>query len=127
MYIRFVTLKLDKDSKNKQGLFMAAEELNEDGELGRYEKNSVNNIISWFNENIEAPSLLSDSGNNRCIAWFKPEAKKSLNLMWELYHILQSKGIAVEVLKSDDIGEIRYEDEHQVIAQPHRHNRKRHY
>jgi hypothetical protein len=75
MYVKFVTLKLDKDLRNKQGLFMAAKELDEDGELDRYERDTVKNIINWFNENIGATSLLKEPGNNRCISWFKPEAK----------------------------------------------------
>lgn len=106
---------------------MATRALRDDGELDRYELESANKIFDWFNKNINAPGFLKLGGNNRCLSWFKPEAKEALEKMWELYHLLQSKGVAVEVLKSNDIGEIRYEDSYQVIAQPHRHNRKRHY
>lgn len=127
MYIRFVTLINDEDSKKKQGLFMATRELRDAGELDRYELETANKIFEWFNENVAAPSFLKEDGYNRCISWFKPDAKEALEKMWELYHLLQSKGVAVEVLKSDDIGEIHYDDRHQIIAQPHRYNRKRHY
>ena len=105
---------------------MTAQELRERGEFDRYELEAVTRIIEWFNENIKVPSILKKKGYNRCISWFKPESKTSLELMWELYHLLQSKGVSVEVLKNDEIGEILYEDEHQVVAQPWRHNRKVH-
>jgi hypothetical protein len=127
MYKRFVTLKNDEDSRKKQGLFMATRELRDEGELDRYELETANQIFEWFNENVDVPSFQKKDGCNRCISWFKPEAKEALEKMWELYHLLQSKGVAVEVLKSDDVGEIHYKDKHQIIAQPYRHNRKRHY
>ncbi len=44
--------------------------------------------------------------------------------MWELYYLLQAKGIAVEVMKKERVGEIKYEDNWQIVAQPLRHNRK---
>ncbi len=127
MYLRFVTLSKDKDSRQKEGLIIAAGRLIDEGELDRFELEMVKRIIDWFNEKMKVPSLLKDPGNNRCVAWFKSEAKEPLNMMWELYYLLQSKGIPVEVMKESDVGEIRYEDEWQIVAQGHRHNRKRHY
>jgi hypothetical protein len=124
MYLRFVTLNKDRDSKQKQGLITTAYDLRDEGELDRYELESVNRIINWFKANLTIPPILKREDSNRCIAWFKSDAKEPLDLMWELYHLLQSKGIPVEVLKQNEIGDIRYEDEWQVIAQPLRHNRK---
>ena len=124
MYLRFVTLRKDKDSKHKQGLVTYAYDLREEDELDQYELESVNRIIDWFKKNLKIPPILKRDDSNRCIAWFKPEAEEPLKLMWELYYLLQSKGVPVEVLKKNSVGEIKYEDQWQVIAQPIRHNRK---
>lgn len=124
MYLRFVTATQDEDSRKKQGLFHSANRLKQEGELDRYESEVVERIFRWFNDNVKVPWLLKAPGNNRCLSWFKPEAKQALHLMWEMYYLLQSKGVSVEVLKENDIGEIKYEDEVQVVAQPYRHNRK---
>lgn len=125
MYLRFVVLNKNKESKQKQGLITLSYDLRDEGELDRYELTTVNRIINWFKENLKSPPILKKDGNNRCIAWFKSEAKEPIELMWELYHLIQSKGIPVEIIKKDEIGEIKYEDEWQVIAQPLKHNRKR--
>ena len=127
MYLRFVTLTPDEESRKKQGLFFSVQRLLDDGEFDRYEIEAVKQILNWFNDKMKVPPLLKRDGNNRCIAWFKPEAEQAIKLMWEMYYLLQAKGIPVEVLKDDDVGEIHYEDDWQVIAQPYRHNRKRHY
>lgn len=124
MYLRFVTLNEDSRSRKKSGLIIAAIELREEGELDRYELATVNRIIDWFNEHLKVPSMLKRDDSNRCISWFKPDAHEPIEMMWELYYLFQTKGISVEVLKENSIGEVRYEDEWQVVSQPVRHNRK---
>ena len=124
MYLRFVTLGKDTDSKHKKGLITYAYDLRDDGELDRYELETINRIIDWFKENVKIPPILNRADSNRCLSWFKSEAEQPIKYMWELYYLLQSKGVAVEVLKEEIIGEIKYEDKWQVIAQPLRHNRK---
>ncbi len=125
MYLRFVTLAQDEHSRKKQGLFISTYSLKEEGEFDGYELETVERIFDWFNYYLKSPSFLKETGNNRCIAWFKPEVRVPLRYMWELYYLLQSKGVAVELLKARDVGHVRYEDEWQIIAQPYRHNRKR--
>ena len=124
MYLRFIGLNKDSDSKQKQGLITIAYDLRDEGEFDQFELDSVNRIINWFKDNLKVPPLLERQDSNRCIAWFKSEAEEPLKQIWELYYLLQNKGVAVEVLKEKNIGDIRYEDEWQVIAQPNRHNRK---
>lgn len=124
MYLRFVTLGKDVDSKKKQGLITYVYDLRDEGELDRYELEAVNRIIDWFKEHVKIPPILKRNDSNRCISWFKPEAEQPIKYMWELYYMLQAKGVAVEVLKEEKIGNIKYEDEWQVVAQPLRHNRK---
>jgi len=124
MYLRFVILNKHKSSKSKQGLITAAYDLRDEYELDRYELEAVNRIIDWFKKYLQIPSILERDDSNRCISWFKTDAKEPIEMMWELYYLFQSKGISVEILKKKEIGEIKYEDEWQVVAQPDRHNRK---
>ena len=124
MYLRFVTLNKHDASKSKQGLITYAYELRDEYELDSYELEAVNRIIDWFKKHLKIPSILDRDDSNRCISWFKTDAKEPLEMMWELYYLFQSKGISVEILKQKEIGEIKYEDDWQVVAQPVRHNRK---
>ena len=78
MYLRFVTLTQDKYSRQKQGLFVSTGSLKEEGEFDRYELEAVDRILGWFDCYLKSPSLLKEAGNNRCIAWFKPEARLPL-------------------------------------------------
>ena len=122
MYLRFVGLNVDRASKYKQGLFTLAYDLKYKGEFDRYELDATSRILGWFENNLKIPAILKERDSNRCIAWFKPEAKEPIRQMWELYYLLQHKGLSVEVLKSIEIGRIKYKDEWQVIAQPNKQN-----
>ena len=127
MYIRFVMLAKDMDSRHPEGLIIGASRLIEEDVFDREEQEAVEQILRWFNQNLKIPPLLKQPGRNRCLSWFKPEAKEALRMMWELFNLLKKKGVAVDFIKKEDVGNVFYEDECQIVAQPYRHNRKRHY
>jgi hypothetical protein len=78
----------------------------------------------WFNENLEEPTRFTASKPpfyrkpNKAISWFKDTAKDHLAHIRDLVVILQSHGIAVQMLKTDRVGYVVYEDEYQIVAEP---------
>jgi hypothetical protein len=55
---------------------------------------------------------------NKAISWFRHSADEHLNHVRELVAILQNHGIIVQLLKTDRVGYVVYEDEYQIVAEP---------
>jgi len=55
---------------------------------------------------------------NKAISWFKDTAKDHLAHIRDLVGILQNHGIAVQMLKTETVGYVVYEDEYQIVAEP---------
>lgn len=122
-FIRFTLLSSDTDSGRKTGVLVAAHQLRDDGDLSVDEHNDLRLILSWFNQHLKIPKVLSEKGNARAISWFKTEAKKPLERMWALKALLDIHDINVEVHKTTDPGMIIYEDGWQVVAKPRKHQK----
>jgi hypothetical protein len=126
MYLRFVVPDIDEDSDMELGVFHAVRNLREEGKLYRYEEERHDLIRQWFNENLEKPTRFTASKPpfyrkpNKAISWFKDSANEHLNYVRELVAILQNHGVIVQLLKTDSVGYVVYEDEYQIVAEPFR-------
>jgi hypothetical protein len=116
MYLRFVTKGIDEDSHKQKGVFMAAYELLDSGDLSKDEWQRVRTTLDWFSQHLPNPS--KDFNPSRAIFWFKSEAKDSVKRVWELVAILREHGHFVEVFKCRRLANIRYRDSFQVAAYP---------
>lgn len=123
MYVRFVIHKLDEDSGRRQGLFQAMSDLDYEGILLLYEQGLYDDIYEWFRHNLKKPRSLSRSGKTgakaAAISWFKDSAKDHIEKMREIAFVLESHGIAVEMIQTERPGYIVYEDQFQVAAEPY--------
>ena len=54
----------------------------------------------------------------RAISWFRDSAREHIAWIRGLVAILENHGVAVQMLKSNHVGYIVYEDEYQVVAEP---------
>ena len=121
-FIRFVVGPLDEDSGRRQGLFHALSELQHSGELLPHEESAYDEIRGWFNDNLEKPASFSRSARphakNVAISWFKDSAIEHVRQMHALSQILRAHHVHVEVIQSQRVGYVVYEDEHQVTAEP---------
>jgi len=117
-YIRFSTLLWDSDSTKKLGILVAAHELRDSDDISKGSHSDLVKALRWINENLEVPKILKKEEHRRAISWFKPEAKVMIQKMWELVAIMRENGIEVEILKTDDPGNVLYEDRLQIIAKP---------
>ena len=124
MYIRFVIGARDPDSGRDLGIFQAVYDLRDLGKLHPYEEAHVEELRQWFNVHLERPARFTTSKPpyyrkmNRAISWFKDSAQEHICRVREFVAILENHGVGVRMIKSDRVGYIVYEDEHQVVAEP---------
>ena len=55
MYLRFVIPANDRDSGCRMGIFQAAFDLRNYGDLRPYEEDRLAEALDWFNRNLRAP------------------------------------------------------------------------
>ena len=124
MYVRFVVSDIDENSGRETGVFHAIYNLRDQGELHPYEEPEVERIRKWFNQNLKTPDRFTSAKppyyrkQKRAISWFKDSALEHIARMREFVLIPQNHGICVEMLKSDRVGYVVYEDDHQIVAEP---------
>jgi hypothetical protein len=123
-YLRFVVADIHENSGKELGVFHAVLRLREGGKLDEHEEDLHDATRQWFNKNLEKPTRFTASKPpfyrkpNKAISWFKDTAKDHLAHIRDLVAILQSHGIAVQMLKTDRVGYVVYEDEYQIVAEP---------
>jgi hypothetical protein len=125
MLVRFCLLRRDTQSHSPQGVFQAAIELRDSGQLETYEEVWLERDLAWLRMHLPSPDCLRDDGNHRAISWFKPSAKNAIDKVCGIAALLESRGIAVRMITTADAGTIVYEDKWQVVAKPRRARSKR--
>jgi hypothetical protein len=120
MFLRFVVKQIDPDSRQPKGLFVIAHELLDSGILSNEEFVQLREILIWFNINLPAPnpSKPRHRAAHRAIFWFKADAQECISRIWEMAHLLEYHGYAIEMQKCRKLGNIVYEDKFQVAAFP---------
>ena len=124
MYLRFAIREIDEDSNRQRGIFHAARNLVESGNLLPSEEDSLLELRNWFNQHLEKPTRFTASKppfyrkQPKAIAWFKDTAVLHIEKIREMANILESYGIAVDVFKAERVGYVVYEDEYQIVAEP---------
>jgi hypothetical protein len=116
MYLRFTTTQIDDDSKRPQGVFVAAYELLDSGELPADEWTALRTILDWYKAHLPTPpdSFVA----SRAIFWFRAEAGENIRRIWELVTLLRAHGRHVNVQNCRHLGNIVFYDKYQVAAYP---------
>jgi hypothetical protein len=124
MFLRFVVAEIDDDSERELGVFQAIHKLRQSGVLTDHEMGQDGSLRKWFDKNLSKPSRFTTAKppyyrkKNRAISWFKDTAHEHIAKVRSLVSILQSHGVSVEMLKTELVGYVVYEDEYQVVAEP---------
>ena len=116
MYLRFVVTRIDEDSHRPQGVFVAAYELLESGDLNSDEWLHLRSLLDAFNKSLPHPPNNFQTG--RAIFWFKSGARENIRNIWDLVRLLRAHGYHVELHKCRHLANICYEDKLQVAAFP---------
>ncbi len=124
MYVRFAVLRKNEYSSSLLGVFQAAFELRDRGELQPHEEEWLEQELRWLRMHLKSPSCLHDPGNHRAICWFHPRAKRPIAKVRSIAALLNEKGCHVRMLTTRDPGTVIYEDGFQVVAKPLRRKRK---
>lgn len=122
--LRFCVLRPDAESHSPRGVFHAAMELRDAGQLEQHEEAWLERELAWLRMHLPSPDCLRDDGNHRAICWFKPTAKTAIDKVRGIVAMLDSRGIVVQMITTDDPGTLVYEDKWQVVAKPHRNRAK---
>ncbi len=104
MYLRFVVAEVDK--------------------LYPHEESHLDELRQWFNTHLEKPPRFTGAKppyyrkKKRAISWFKDSAQEHIARIREMVVILENHGVLVRMIKTERVGYVVYEDEHQVVAEP---------
>jgi hypothetical protein len=124
MFLRFVVPEIDNDSERELGVFQAIHKLRQSATLSDYELEQDDLIGRWFDKNLLKPSRFTiakppfHNKKSRAISWFKDTAHEHVARVRSLAAILQNHGVSVQMLTTDRVGYVVYEDEYQVVAEP---------
>jgi hypothetical protein len=116
--VRFTTPLVDADSRVKEGIFVAAYRLRDQGDIPSYQRQELRSHLEWFSEHLPLPPPLSDRGNERAISWFKSQSKECISRVWAVVQLLEENGIAISKITTEDPGYVIYKDEFQIVAWP---------
>jgi hypothetical protein len=117
-YVRFVIGRQDEDSHVEQGIFQAAAGALECRTITGSDADELNELRSWFSDNLEKPTSFGRGSLSRGICWFRTDASEHISRMWEMVRILERNGIFVTKIRTDRPGYVVYEDEWQIVAEP---------
>ncbi len=120
MLVRFCLLRRDPYSHSPQGVFQAAIELRDAGQLEAYEEEWLERDLGWLRMHLPSPPCLRDEGNHRAICWFKPTARSAIDRVRGIVALLETHGLTVRMVTTAEPGSVIYEDEWQVVAKPRR-------
>jgi hypothetical protein len=126
MYLRFIRPQKIKHMAARAGFLNAAYELRRGTTIDTHTFTQVENHLAWFGTNLTEPAKFTRSKSKgwyrndatQGLSWFKDSATEMLAHAHDLAAMLNANGYAIEVIRSDRIGYIIYEDAHQVVAEP---------
>ena len=85
--------------------------------LSEEDKEVYLDIRSWFEENLPNPPYYEDGNTIKAITWFKRDStKEMLERLQPLIELLEKYNVGYDVVYSDDVGKIIYEDDYQVAV-----------
>jgi hypothetical protein len=125
--LRFVVLRSHPDTGVSDGIFGAAYELCDGGQISIVDRQILDDLLSWFEDNLAVPKRFNRSKSKGFyrrktagISWLKPSALEHLAKMRALAAILEKYGHQTSQITSARPGYVIFEDAHQVIAEPFR-------
>ena len=126
MFIRFVRPNHLRGISAREGFFCSAYHLRNNPRLDRNTSERLEEFLAWFRTNLKIPKRFSKSkskGHYRRehtagLSWFRDSSTGMLEKAFELVTFLEENGYPTEILRTDCVGYIVYEDEWQVVAEP---------
>jgi hypothetical protein len=124
MFTRFIVKYFNQQTKRQEtGIFRAADYIRDFSGIGQAERDNLQKLIEWFDNNLPVPEFYDDptqrGEDKHTYFWFKNSATEFLDAMNLLTIILERNGIKVERLSANKIpGKLIFEDECQIAVFP---------
>ena len=124
MYIRFIARYFNRQTeRDETGIFRAADYVRDFSGLSAPDKEDLQKLIQWFDENLPVPDFYDDpakrSEEQHTYFWFKTSAGEFLDRMNRLILILEANGVKVERLRAATVpGKLVFEDYCQIAVVP---------
>ena len=81
------------------------------------DRKKFENIDKWFDDNLPNPPFYNDGNPDNCITWFKTESTNHmLEKIRPLMEILDKYHVPHDIVFTDYLEKIVYEDEYQVAV-----------
>jgi len=85
--------------------------------LNEEEKALYLKIREWFEENLPNPPFYEDGNTIKAITWFKREKTEDMiDRLKPLIELLEKYNVEYDIVFSDNVGKIIYEDDYQVAV-----------
>jgi hypothetical protein len=130
MLLRFVLLRSNPDTGVEDGIFSAAYALRGSASMSVADRQSLEDLLSWFEANLSVPERFNRSKSKGYyrrttagVSWLKPAAAEHIAKMRTLTAILEENGYLVSQITTERPGYVVFEDDHQVVAEPFRDTR----
>jgi hypothetical protein len=114
-YIRFIVHQRIREESRQLGLFSAAYYLWEEGEMLKYDRLRLRELLDWFRDKLTIPP--KGTIPDQAIFWYADVGPFSRR-MWELVQFIKDYGFTAEQISAESIGRVVYQDAHQVAAIP---------
>jgi hypothetical protein len=121
VFLRFVVGGDDEHHRLLTGLVTEARLLRDKGLLAEHEAELLQTTYDWLNDNLPCPPFSTSGWSRDAVTWFKDSAKDSISRMRELAVLLESHGLLIRMLRSNNPGRVLYEDSYQVVVEEWRH------
>lgn len=115
-YVRIQTRYCGKTGK-PVGIFGACWHLKRAGNLSNEEVQLFLEIDEWFKVHLPTPPFYEKGNPDKAITWFKRESTDDmLERLQPLMNLLEQYDVEFDVVFTNHIGKIIYEDEYQVAV-----------
>jgi len=120
----------EQNDKIQFGFFWAADYLKKQGTLAVPDRERLETLIAFFDNELPIPEYYQDEKNRQiaksATSWYKDSAKNFIRSMNELAKILERYNVEVERIHEKVLpGKTIYEDEFQVTIMPFRDAKKK--
>src|SRR5205085_6434012 len=129
--IRFALMRSHPDTGVEEGIFGAAYVLRDGGSTAASDRQAIEALLGWFETNLAKPERFNRSKskgyyrrNTQGVSWLKPSSTEYISKMRELSDVLTRNGYLVSQITTDRPGYVVFEDDHQIVAEPFRGDRK---
>lgn len=124
MFVRYIVKYFNKQAgREETGVFRAADYVRDHTGIAEEEKEGLQKMITWFDENLPVPDFYDDpaqrSEDRHTYFWFRTSAAVFLEKMEALAAVLERNGVRVERLHAENIpGKLVFEDYCQIAVVP---------